>query len=340
MTVCSLLALSVGGCHLFGDYEVPTDPADAPVDASGDTGADTAQDTATDSATDTVTDTTVDTGRDTANDTGTDTKEDAVTDTAGDTVGDTAADTDTGVDTGLPPNQCPDTRPSYRVRRADGQVDYTVDGVCESSEYGHAISVPFPPPGTDETNAFNNTDNTADCRIVWFPGATPTVQACCDVEDSDLVADAEPGDPEDNMFGGGQYTADDRIEMWLKCDLGTASQDCGYKLTVNNREGSSQSGMAGGRPTHLDSKEKVDESFEWLTDAWVVRDPGQGYVLEWRAEVPFGARAGGTHACELSLFDVDRTGMNGEPEEGGKMRPFAGDGSVNDPASWGCCFFE
>lgn len=330
--------LGTGGCHLFGDYESGAD-----VDGELTDDAEPAPDTITRDTSEPVDSTTDTRVRDTRKPGEPDTDAPRDTDTGRADVSEfdtaeVAADGDASADQGLPPNQCPSSRPSYRVRPAAAGVDYAVDGVCNGDEYDHAVRLPTPSPGTVTNTGSNDSNNEASCHLVWFPDKQ-TFQGCCDVRDDDLYADTQPGDPNGKIWGEGDYDDDDRLEMWLKCDLGTSSRSCGWKFTVNNREGTSESGSEGGPPTLFDSKEG-DESFDWVTDAWVVRDSGTGYALEWRADIPFGTQKGGTHACEFGILDVDRTGSGDTPELVGDIRPFNRNRSINDPEYWGCCFFE
>jgi len=332
-SVCVAVSM-LAGCHLFGSYAPTPDVDDAPNDSGTPEELDTrteetaVPDTVEPGDTRNLDTTDVDTAEAVASD----------ADASADTAEAVAGDADASVDQGLPANTCPDGRPSYRVRPAADEATYSVDGVCESGEYDHAIRLPSPQPGTVTSSGSNPTNNEMDCHLVWFPGNEPKIQGCCEVEDDEMFANTEPGDPREKVWGGESYDGDDRFEMWLKCNLDKQNRDCAYKFIINNREGTSEDGTEGGPPTHFESRAGGDQ-YDWLTDAWVVRNEGTGYVLEWTSEVPFATPKGSERACGFSLFDIDRN-RDGKPEVVGDIRPFTGDRSINEPEYWGCCFFE
>lgn len=165
-------------------------------------------------------------------------------------------------------------------------------------ETRHAPRLPFPPPDVPVIDdAVNETDNTANCGMVWQTGEPATIQGCCRVQDTYLVASTAPDDPPHHLHGGGDSTPDDRLAMGFSPDLDPTDIGGGVSFEMNNREGTGGEGP-GGRPTHQDVRcldgGGSDASFDWVTEAGAVRTDGLEYTLEWRAEVPFDISSGDT----------------------------------------------
>jgi hypothetical protein len=237
---------------------------------------------------------------------------------------------------------------SYRLRppTGSGLAHYEVDGVCSDAEYRHAASIPFPSPDVPVVDgAVNETDNSADCRLVWQSGDPTTIQGCCRVQDTYLVASTAADDPPHHLHGGGDAPPDDRLEMGFSPNLEPTNIGGSVSVEMNNREGSGGE-SPGGRPTYQDVRwldgGGFDASTDWVTKARVARTDGLEYTLEWRAELPFDVTAGGTHLCNAVITDVDRFEReDGErAERRGAMAPFANEANFDDFRTWGCCFFE